>query len=57
VRPDEVYRSTFVTPQGVPKAYGSHREDLEVSAIEALRRYLRTHDPAEADLRGTIVAV
>ncbi len=57
VQPDNVYRAAFVTTQGVPEAYGSSREHLDVSAIEALRRYLRAHDPVEAELCGTVVAV
>jgi 2',3'-cyclic-nucleotide 2'-phosphodiesterase (5'-nucleotidase family) len=57
VRPDKVYRAAFVTTQGVPEAYGSDREPLDVPAIKALLRYLRAHDPAEAELRGTVVAI
>ncbi|NLM29906.1 MAG: bifunctional metallophosphatase/5'-nucleotidase [Methanomicrobiales archaeon] len=54
--PDAVYRTVFVTSQGVPEGYGEGREDLDVSAIEALERYL-ARGPAHADLVGSIVAV
>ncbi|MDX9992788.1 MAG: 5'-nucleotidase C-terminal domain-containing protein [Anaerolineales bacterium] len=57
VRPRQVYSAAFVTSQGVPAAYGSQRRDLQVSAIEALRLYLANHNPAQAELCGTIVAV
>lgn len=57
VRPDDVYDACFVTGQGVPAKYGSDREDLDVHAIEALRRYVTRHRPVEADLQGTVVAV
>lgn len=57
VKPDRVYSAVFVTPQGVPEKYGSDREHLDVTAIEALRRYLDQVSPIDADLRGTVVAV
>ncbi len=54
---DRSYRAAFVTEQGVPRKYGTDRQKLDVDAITALRRYLRAHDPAEAELRGTVVVV
>ena len=57
VRPDRVYRAAFVTTQGVPERYGTDREDLDVRAIEALRRYLAKHDPVDAGLRNSVVAI
>jgi sulfur-oxidizing protein SoxB len=57
VQPDELYDAAFVTSQGVPEKYGTDRRALDVDAIEALRRYLATNDPVEAELRGSIVAV
>lgn len=50
------YEVAFVTEQGVPRAYGQNRRDLEVSAIDALRAYFRRHGSVRADLRGTVVA-
>ena len=57
VRPDAAYDAVFVTSQGVPAKYGSERKALDLHAIDALRRYLGRHKPAEADLRGTVVAI
>ncbi|HSJ54295.1 MAG TPA: 5'-nucleotidase, partial [Anaerolineae bacterium] len=54
---DRSYRTTFVTEQGVPSKYGTDRQHLDTDAIAALRRYLRAHDPVDARLRGTVVAV
>ena len=54
--PDTVYRTAFVTSQGVPASYGENREDLDIRAIAALERYL-ARGPVSADLRGSVVAV
>lgn len=54
--PDTVYRTAFVTAQGVPASYGENREDLDIRAIAALERYL-ARGPVSADLRGSVVAV
>ncbi len=54
--PDAVYRTVFATSQGVPEGYGEGREDLDVSVIEALERYL-ARGPVSADLVGSIVMV
>jgi S-sulfosulfanyl-L-cysteine sulfohydrolase len=57
VKPDKDYAVTFVTNQGVPAKYGSERQALDIHAIDALRRYLKTSGPVEAGLAGTIMAV
>lgn len=54
---DETYTACYITVQGVPDQYGSNRQDLKIDAIEALRRYLAEHEPARADLRGTMVPI
>lgn len=51
------YRAAFVTTQGVPKKYGRNRRDLELHAIDALKRYCAAHPCVNADLRGTVIAV
>jgi sulfur-oxidizing protein SoxB len=51
------YTVAFITSQGMPKKYGSHRRDLPISAIDALRRYFSIHPKVNADLRGTVVVV
>jgi sulfur-oxidizing protein SoxB len=57
VRLDKVYTTAFVTMQGVSAKYGTNRQNLEISAIETMERYLARNKPVEAELRGTIVAV
>ncbi|TFG12828.1 bifunctional metallophosphatase/5'-nucleotidase [Candidatus Thorarchaeota archaeon] len=51
------YNACFVTTQGIPEKYGTDREHLDVSAIEALRQYVSGSDQITANLRGSIVAV
>ena len=57
VENDDTYTACYITVQGVPDQYGSNRQDLKIDAIEALRRYLAKHEPARADLRGTMVPI
>ncbi len=57
IEPERNYTATYVTTQGVPSKYGHDRERLDVHAVEALRRYLKRHEPAHADLRGTVIAI
>ena len=57
IKKDKVYDVVFVTKQGVPAKYGHHRENLDIHAIEALKRYLKRHGTVDAELKGSIVAV
>jgi len=54
---DGSYTAAFVTTQGVPKAFGRNRRDLELHAIDALKRYCSSHPCVNADLRGTVIAI
>ncbi|MBE0545110.1 MAG: 5'-nucleotidase C-terminal domain-containing protein [Verrucomicrobia bacterium] len=53
----ETYTAAFVTTQGVPKKHGRNRRDLELHAIDALKRYCAAHPCVNADLLGTVIAV
>jgi 2',3'-cyclic-nucleotide 2'-phosphodiesterase (5'-nucleotidase family) len=53
----ESFTAAFVTTQAVPKIYGRNRRDLDVKAIDALKRYCAAHPLVNADLRGTVIAV
>ena len=58
VRPDRIYDVVFVTKQGVPDKYGTERQELELTAIAALRNYLsQTRQPIEVPYSRSIVAV
>jgi 2',3'-cyclic-nucleotide 2'-phosphodiesterase (5'-nucleotidase family) len=54
---DGSYRAAFVTTQGVPAKFGRNRRDLQLHAIDALKRYCAAHPCVNADLRGTVIAV
>jgi 2',3'-cyclic-nucleotide 2'-phosphodiesterase (5'-nucleotidase family) len=54
---DGTYTAAFVTTQGVPKKYGRYRRELEIHAIDALRRYCAARPVVNAEFRGTVVAV
>ncbi|HEX5839826.1 MAG TPA: 5'-nucleotidase C-terminal domain-containing protein [Anaerolineales bacterium] len=57
VKTDQIYTAAFVTAQGVPDKYGTNRTNLDVHAIEALRRYIVKDSPITANLRGAVLAV
>lgn len=57
VKKEKNYQVVFVTSQGVPNQYGRHRKNLDIHAIDTLKKYLEKHKTIEAPLIGTIVAV
>lgn len=54
---DQLYTAAFVTAQGVPDKYGVNREDLELHAVEGLRKYVAARSPVDASQRGTVIAI
>ncbi|HEY8706795.1 MAG TPA: bifunctional metallophosphatase/5'-nucleotidase [Burkholderiaceae bacterium] len=54
---DRVYRAAMLGEQGVPAKYGSHRQRLDVHAVEALQRLLSGTGPVRGRRRGSVVAV
>lgn len=52
-----IYQVAFVTEQGVPQKYGSHRNKLKIHAVEAMHLYLEKHNPSHIELQGTYIAV
>lgn len=54
---ERTYPVAFVTAQGVPTRFGVNRRDLDISAIEALTRYLRKVSPLRLSPRETVTAV
>ena len=40
LQPDSYYKVSYVTSQGVPPNIGRKREDLEIHAVEAMKRFL-----------------
>lgn len=47
---DKIYKVSFVTSQGVPEKYGSHRTDLEIKAVEAMEIYLKENNPYDPEI-------
>ena len=54
---DRVYRAAMLGEQGVPAKYGSHRQRLDVHAVEALQRLFSGTAPVRGRRRGSVVAV
>jgi len=57
VKPHQVYHAAFVTAQGVPTRFGANRQELDIRAVEALRRYLNHSRVVSAELQGTVVVI
>lgn len=57
VDPDRTYLAAFVTMQGIPKKYGQNRQNLDIHAIEALKKYIEKRGVISIDLRGTVQVV
>ena len=55
--PDRTYRAAFITQQGVPKKFGRNRKNLDISAIEAMQRYLGRQKVTVVEPRDTVIAV
>ncbi len=57
IQPDKYYSAAFVTMQGVPPKYGRKRKNQPERIIDAMKKYLDSHHPLNAELRGTFIAV
>jgi S-sulfosulfanyl-L-cysteine sulfohydrolase len=57
INPARSYRVVSATTQAVSERYAEKKEKLEITAVEALRRYLADEGPIAAPLRDTFVAV
>lgn len=54
---NETYKAVYVTSQGVPSNYGKKKNQLDVHAVEALKKYLSNNKPLKAELQGTVIAI
>ncbi|MHB1406093.1 MAG: bifunctional metallophosphatase/5'-nucleotidase [Desulfitobacteriaceae bacterium] len=54
---DRIYKTTFVTEQGVPLKYGTNRQSMALKSIDAMQMYLARHRPLSVELQGTFVPV
>ena len=57
IKADKYYSAAFVTMQGVPQKYGRNRKNRSEHIIAAMRKYLVSHHPLYAELRGTFIAI
>jgi 2',3'-cyclic-nucleotide 2'-phosphodiesterase (5'-nucleotidase family) len=57
LKADQFYTAAFVTAQGVPDKYGVKRENLEIHAVEGLRKYVAAKGPVDASQRATVIAI
>ncbi len=54
---NETYEACFVTTQGIPATYGKNRRELDIDAVDALRKYVKKNSPVKPELEGTIVPI
>jgi sulfur-oxidizing protein SoxB len=57
IEPERVYQVAFITEQGVPRKYGTHRHRLDIHAVEAMQRHLAKRPTTTVAGIGTVVAV
>jgi sulfur-oxidizing protein SoxB len=55
VQADKLYSAAFL-PAAVPEKYNRNRRDLPDYPIDAMRAYLKQHQPASAGIRGSVIA-
>jgi 2',3'-cyclic-nucleotide 2'-phosphodiesterase (5'-nucleotidase family) len=55
--PGRTYRAVFVSSQGVPSIYGRNREEIDIQAVDALKRYLDNEKIVETPREGNVMAV
>jgi 5'-nucleotidase len=51
------YQVAFLGEQAVPSDYGSDRRPTGVTAVEALRHYVTSHDVVSSDIAGSVTLV
>lgn len=54
---DRVYKVSYITEQGVPEHYGTNREKLKVTAIDAMKEYLAEKREISEELLGTFTII
>jgi len=57
VATDRHYQAAYVTAQGVPARFGQNRRNLDIRAIEAMRRYLAAHGSVNPPQTSSVAAV
>ncbi len=55
--PTKTYNACFLTVQSIPVHYGTNRRNLNLTAIDALKRFFEKHSPISSTLKGTLVPI
>ncbi|MEF8831902.1 MAG: bifunctional metallophosphatase/5'-nucleotidase [Candidatus Thermoplasmatota archaeon] len=54
---DKTYEASFVTSQGIHPKYGKNRRELDIHAVDALRRYVEKNSPVKPQIEGNFVPI
>ncbi|MFO7991456.1 MAG: bifunctional metallophosphatase/5'-nucleotidase [Thermoplasmata archaeon] len=57
VEMDRTYKAVFVTSQGIPKKFGSNRKDLDITAIESMKKYIQENSTISIGLDDNMVPI
>ena len=54
---DKTYKVSYITKQAVPKYLGENHKELDITAIDAMKAYLKAIGPVQAQLNNTFVVI
>ena len=54
---DKTYKVSYITKQAVPKYLGENRQELEITAIDAMKKYLADKGEIEESFTGPFVVI
>ena len=54
---DKTYKVSYITKQAVPKYLGENHKTLEITAIDAMKQYLKENSPIEINMNDTYVVI
>jgi 2',3'-cyclic-nucleotide 2'-phosphodiesterase (5'-nucleotidase family) len=57
LQPGRVYRAAMLGEQGVPRKYGSRRQQIGIDAIASLQQHFARGRPVRGSRRGSVVAI
>lgn len=55
--PDKTYKVSYITKQAVPKYLGENHNELGITAIDAMKKYLKENSPIEISMNDTYVVI
>ncbi len=53
----EEYEAAYVTTQGIPKKFGKNRRELDITAIDAMVKYLKKNSPVSVGPDSNMVPI